>query len=227
MNDNALEWISEEWAAGHDFSLEEEIQNRLLAGKDPAAIGAEMAAEIGTIEREVIDRAPDAGHNETVTMSDVGALIQNLAESEAEKRSKSSADSYMPTDDVTNAAPSSTGGELQAPDNAETVRFQAQAAAKERALAEGFNEAGDRLKLFEILERQAVKGEAVRWEIRNCETEESIMEGGPLFLDHPAHSDHALADARGRAYAALRDMCSGQYRDLRSSLDVGTRWLRK
>lgn len=218
-HENAMEWIAEDWAESHEFSLQEEIENRLATGQEPAVIAAEMAAEIGTIEREVIDKQPDAGHNETVTMSDVGALIQNLAEREAEKRSESSADSYMPTADPTNVTPSSTGGDNPGDsDNGTLTRFQTQAAAKERALAEGFNEAGDRLKLFEISERLATQGETIRWEIRNCDGGESIMEGGPLLLDHPQHSDHALADARGRAYAALRDLCNGAYRDLRAAI---------
>lgn len=123
-------------------------------------------------------------------------------------------DAYMPTDD-----PAALPGQGDASvDNAETNRFQSRAEAKERAIAEGFDPAGRRLRLFEITERQGQLGEEVRWEIKDWVTKEVILSCGSLMLDDPQFNDFALAEARGQAYAMIRDLTFSHYRDLRGSV---------
>lgn len=210
----ALELVVEEWDHGHEVGLHEEVENRLAAGQSPEQIAEALARQLGPVDHEVVDEQPDIAHRETLPEEQVGWAIAQLARSmEGEKHADGSGDSYMPTEDPAVSAPQG----YQAPDNAENARFQSQAEAKERAMAEGFAPDGRRLRLFELCERKAVYGEQVRWEIRDMESGEVAIEGGPLYLDDPAHSDFALAEARGKAYAQLRDMCNGRYRDLRGS----------
>lgn len=121
---------------------------------------------------------------------------------------------YMSTDDV-EAHPSTY--ERGGWDNAETTRFQTEAAAKEKRLAEGVDASGNNIELVEIMERQPIRGERVRWEVRDQASEKVLDEGGPLYLDDPAYNDASFAEMRGKAYDYIAALTGGNYRDLRGS----------